>query len=70
MHVIFMDESGGDKPIVLTVSMYWVRVHHEPRQQFGLVEGIKTYGYSNADQNNGYAHMKRVKNRFGTMLDN
>lgn len=22
MHVIFMDESGGDKPIVLTVSMY------------------------------------------------
>jgi hypothetical protein len=33
-----MDKSGGDKPIILAAGFYYVRVHHEPCQQFGLVE--------------------------------
>jgi hypothetical protein len=63
MSVIFMDKPGTDKPIVLARGLYYVGIHHQPRQQFGLIERVKTYGYCNADQNNSYAHGQRVENK-------
>ncbi len=56
VHVIMVNETRADKPVVLTFRFYQVRIHHQPTLKFVFVECIKAYRYGNADQNDSNAH--------------
>lgn len=54
--MIFVDEAGRDKAVVLVIGFDLVRVHHQLAEKIWFVESIKANGYSNADEDNGNAH--------------
>ena len=56
MHVVFMDEPGREKALILLFMTDQVRVHHQPRLKRWLPERIKTNEDSDANEAEGQAH--------------
>jgi hypothetical protein len=56
VHVVFVNESRADKPVVLIFGFYEIRVHHQPAKNLDFVEGVKANGSGNANENDSDIH--------------
>ena len=60
VHVVFMDEAGGNKPVVLRLPMRIIRIHHEARQDGGRLESVQAYQRCDADDDISKVQTKTI----------